>query len=273
MKDDVDLSVPMAGQSWLEKHFAVNRQMYEATVRAAGFQPGWHVLDAGSGPGSYLPLLAQIVGPSGRLTAMDVEADHVAAIERLAPSLPCPIAARTGSVLELPFADAAFDAVWLSNTSVYFTDDEFLRILAELRRVVRPGGLVAVKDPDMDLYRVRPLEPWIYAHYIEACMRGGDKPFAKLIRGIMRAGGLRRYLERAGLANVRQQSFMQEIWAPLKPLEREWIMEFLTYYRDTAEEFGVPEADMAFWRSPAHVIDDPELYYREANTLAVGTVP
>jgi ubiquinone/menaquinone biosynthesis C-methylase UbiE len=276
-----DRSVPQAGQSWLEKHFEVNRTMYEAALRAVGIPKGARVLDAGCGPGSYLPWIAELVGPTGSITAMDVDADHVALVERMADKLPCKLSARVGSVVDLPFAAGEFDVVWLANTSVYFTDEEFMGVLAGLRRVVTPGGLVAVKDPDADLYRVRPLDPAIFAHYWETCARGGDKPFAKLVRGILRAGELRRFLEHAGLKDVRQQSFMQELWAPLRPVEHAWVMEFLTYYRDTAEEFGVPEADLAFWRTmtPAgyassdHVINHPDFYYREGNTLAVGVVP
>ncbi|HEY7908831.1 MAG TPA: hypothetical protein VIC60_08140, partial [Thermomicrobiales bacterium] len=46
----------MTGSEWLDVHFEASRPEYEAMLRSVGLQPGWHVLDAGSGSGSYLPL-------------------------------------------------------------------------------------------------------------------------------------------------------------------------------------------------------------------------
>jgi arsenite methyltransferase len=60
------------GAAWLDAHFEAFRPEYEQCVRLAAFQPGWRVLDAGCGSGSFLPSLAESVGPTGSLGAVDL---------------------------------------------------------------------------------------------------------------------------------------------------------------------------------------------------------
>lgn len=136
----------MTGVAWLDVHFEACRPEYEAMLRSVGLRPGWRVLDAGSGSGGYLPLIAEAVGPDGAISALDLAPDNVAIVGRRVAEwgLVTPIEARVGSVLALPYADDAFDAVWFAATSQYLTDDELAMALAEFRRVVRPGGLVAI---------------------------------------------------------------------------------------------------------------------------------
>src|SRR4051812_35021645 len=55
----------------LDTHFEAARPEYEAMLRSAGLQLGWHVLDAGCGGGSFVPLIAEAVGPTGHVTAFD----------------------------------------------------------------------------------------------------------------------------------------------------------------------------------------------------------
>ena len=59
-------------------------------------------------------------------------------------------------MLELPFEDDSFDAVWCANVTQYLTDDEFTQAIAEFRRVTRSGGIVALKDVLSALFTVEP---------------------------------------------------------------------------------------------------------------------
>lgn len=52
--------------------------------------------------------------------------------------------AHVGSATDLPFADDSFDAGWTMSTLMHLPGDEMVTALAELRRVVRPGGLLEV---------------------------------------------------------------------------------------------------------------------------------
>jgi arsenite methyltransferase len=103
----------LTGAAWLDVHFDACRPEYEAMLRSVGLQPGWRVLDAGCGSGGFLPLIAQAVGPDGTIAALDLAPDNVAIVERRATAwgFATPVTARVGSILTLPYADDAFDAV------------------------------------------------------------------------------------------------------------------------------------------------------------------
>src|SRR6185437_2199159 len=93
--------------AWLDVHFEAARPEYEAQLRAVGIQPGWRVLDAACGSGSFLPWLAELVGPDGQLAALDLAPENVALVERRIAEwgLPYPVEARAGTVLDLPYLD------------------------------------------------------------------------------------------------------------------------------------------------------------------------
>ena len=267
----------LSGVAWLDAHFERSRSIYEAMARAIGLEPGWRVLDAGCGPGGFLPLLAGLVAPGGALTALDLDAENLATAEQRvgASPLACPVTFKQGSVTALPFPDATFDAVWCANVSQYLTDDELLAALAECRRVVRSGGLVAVKESDALMHFYYPMDPAIGWRMLDAQLRAGDVQ----ARGVVRAVVLRRWLERAGRQEVGQQLFPEEQWAPLSPAERAGVAGMFQLFARQAERSDLPEADRAFWRAqadPAHpdcIIDRPDFYHRAGYVLAVGRVP
>jgi SAM-dependent methyltransferase len=131
-------------------HESVLRVHSARTVRnsAAYLEPhlraGLDVLDVGSGPGTITVELADLVAP-GRVVGLDMSEDVVRQAQELA-------AARgtrnvefvAGSVYELPYADASFDVVHAHQVLQHVGDP--VRALAEMRRVTRPGGLVAARD-------------------------------------------------------------------------------------------------------------------------------
>jgi SAM-dependent methyltransferase len=261
---------------WLDLHFEVSRPEYEAQLRAVGILPGWRVLDAACGSGSFLPWLADLVGPTGSLAALDLAPDNVALVERRMDgwALPCPVEARVGTVLALPYPDAAFDAVWFANTTQYLDDAELTTALDELRRVVRPGGLVAVKEADNALNRLLPAPPGFYLRFLlGAAAQPGQA------RGLVRAATLPGWLRRAGLAGVWRRATLIERAAPLDASARQFWRDGLSFLAGVALTLDLPAADQELWarfRDPAALdayLDDPDFYACEGNILAVGTVP
>lgn len=282
MTDQPDTFASSTGQAltsgdWLDTHFEAARPEYEAQLRAVGIQPGWRVLDAACGSGSFLPWLAELVGPSGRLSALDLAPDNIALVERRLAEwqLPCPVETRVGTVLDLPYADDTFDAVWFANTSQYLTDDELGEVLAEFRRVVRPGGLVAVKETDITMYRLYPAPAGLILRWFQAASVLDNVQWLTALR----APALPSWLRRSGLRDVWQRTTLIERAAPLTPIARAQLPNFFHFIAQQAHELELPAADREVWAQLAdraaldRLLDDPDCWFAEANILAVGTVP
>jgi SAM-dependent methyltransferase len=97
-----------------------------------------HALDLGCGPGRHAEAFAR-----AGLTAIGLDRSEHAVTEarRRAAAGDLPVAYQVGDFTRLPFAAASFDHVLAWNV-VYHGDEEVLaRVLAEVRRVLRPGGL------------------------------------------------------------------------------------------------------------------------------------
>jgi ubiquinone/menaquinone biosynthesis C-methylase UbiE len=110
-------------------------------LRAAHITPGMHVLDIATGTGLSAEAALAAVGPTGYVMAADVSpAMAEKARERLGKAPNASVCVGDGQALS--FADRSFDVV-LCNLGLMFFPDP-VRGLSEFRRVLRPGGRVAV---------------------------------------------------------------------------------------------------------------------------------
>lgn len=109
-------------------------------------RPGWHVLDAGCGPGTITLGLARAVAP-GHVTGIDIEDSQFASTRERAERAGLNVEFRKGNVYELPFQDGHFDAVFSHALLGHLRDPG--AALLELHRVLKPGGLIGVRASDM----------------------------------------------------------------------------------------------------------------------------
>jgi SAM-dependent methyltransferase len=102
-----------------------------------GLGPGSSALDVGCGTGASAEHAARA---GARVTGVDLRPAMLAAARRRAPT---PDLVRTDLCRGLPFADAAFDAVWAESVVALL---EPRLVVREMVRVVRPGGRVALNE-------------------------------------------------------------------------------------------------------------------------------
>ena len=107
-------------------------------------RPGQRLLDFGSGPGSISVGLANAVDP-GELHGIDMEESQVEIARAYAKSQGVGNATfHVGDVTELPFEDGYFDVAHCHNVLMHVPDTG--AVLAEVKRVMKPGGLIACRE-------------------------------------------------------------------------------------------------------------------------------
>jgi SAM-dependent methyltransferase len=132
-----------------------------------GIVPGWSCCDVGSGAGTVAAWLAEQVGPTGRVVALDVDT-------RFQPPGHGVVEVRRTDVVREPIGDAEFDLVHARALLQHIESRE--QVLDSMIRAARPGGWVVVTDSDWIQFDAQPL----------------PEPFATLSR-LMRAGSSRRH--------------------------------------------------------------------------------
>lgn len=126
----------------LEERFAYRRDVWPEMARFIDLQPGSRVLDVGTGGGAMVRFAAEAMGGKGRIVGVDHDEDVLAKARENIPSGPdLEVKFERGDALKLPAANATFD-VTLSGFILCVLPDP-LAALREMKRVTKPGGLVA----------------------------------------------------------------------------------------------------------------------------------
>jgi len=132
-------------------------------------RPGECILEIGFGTGKSLLELARAVGPRGSVEGIDISPGmlSVAAARVADAGLGEGVQLQVGDGAALPYEDGRFDAVFMSFTLELFDTPEMPVVLAECRRVLRPGGRLGVVSMQMDDRRslMTRLYAWAHEHY------------------------------------------------------------------------------------------------------------
>jgi ubiquinone/menaquinone biosynthesis C-methylase UbiE len=168
------------------------REVKELEIAMLAVGPGSVVLDVGCGTGDDAREIAGLVGPQGKVVGVDRSEAMVDESRKRASGSGLPVEFVLGDAYHLQFADQSFDRARADRVFVHLEDPA--AALAEMARVLRPGGRIVVSDPDVDTIYV-------------------DSPYRDTTRRVFhscadRAGSglvgraLPRMFEQAGLCNV-----------------------------------------------------------------------
>ena len=213
-----------------------------ATDSAAYLLPhlkaGMDLLDVGCGPASITADLAEHVAP-GRVIALDAAAGALEAARATLSErgLSEQVELARGDVMALPFEDGSFDIVHAHQVLQHLTDP--VDALAEMRRLTRPGGIVAVRDAVYSAMTWFPepagLEQWRSVYMATARANGGEPDAGSRLLSWARA---------AGFTDVTASA---ATWCYATPADRAWQSETwaqrcLTSFGPQAVELGLADS-------------------------------
>ncbi|TDC36040.1 methyltransferase domain-containing protein [Micromonospora sp. KC213] len=179
---------------------------------------GMSLLDVGSGPGTLTADLASRLSP-GRVTA--VEPDPAVldlARQEAARREVTNVDFVAGDVHGLHLPDATFDVVHAHQVLQHVADP--VRALREMRRVCRPGGVVAARDSDYSAFTWFPSEPalddWLTLYRRLARANGGEPDAGRRLLSWARAAGFTDVTATAGtwcFATATDRRWWADMWA------------------------------------------------------------
>lgn len=214
-----------------------------AAYLLGSLRPGLDLLDVGCGPGTITLDLAELVAP-GHVLGVDAAADVVAQADELRRSREVPNAAfRMADVYALDLDDASFDVVHAHQVLQHLTDP--VAALTEMRRVLRPGGVLGVRDADYGAFVWGPdvpeLDRWLDLYHRVTERNGAQADAGRYLLG---------WVRRAGFADVAATS---STWTFADPEARAW---WAGSWADRVEHSALAEQARAYGLADAGELAD-----------------
>ena len=208
-----------------------------AAYLLAHLNAGMDLLDVGCGPASITADLAERVAP-GRVVALDAASGALEAARATLRDrgLSEQVEVTSGDVMALPFEDASFDVVHAHQVLQHLADP--VGALAEMRRLTRPGGMVAVRDAVYSAMTWFPepagMEQWRSVYMATARANGGEPDAGSRLLS---------WAREAGFTDVTASA---STWCYATPADRAWqsqtwAQRCLTSFGPQAVELGLAD--------------------------------
>ncbi len=272
-----DRGLELTAVDWLVDHHRTKEAERRHMVEDLELKPGDVVLDLGCGPGLWTELLAQEVGPTGKVIGVDFSPGLI----RYAVDVACAGVRDLAEFVvadfyRIPFNDDTFDAVFFGNCLAYVPDA--VALLNEHRRVTRPGGRVIAKDFDGAVIIFHPLDVQLSLTVLRATARAlaetpSDPPFDNFV-----GRKLQGIFLQAGFQDVSTHTYAVQKVAPLKPEAKRYISGNAGWYAETAAPYLSPE-ELQQWRAAfdpnadEYILDRDDFYFCMLEMVTVARAP
>jgi ubiquinone/menaquinone biosynthesis C-methylase UbiE len=179
-----------------------------ARFMAPHLRAGLSVIDCGCGPGSITCDIAQAVAP-GEVVGIDLAEAQVDHARGLAARREVPnVRFECGDIYALPYPGGTFDVAFAHNVLEHLTDPP--RAIRQMRRVLKPTGIIGICDPDYSLVLVEPpfVTGWLDLFYRVREFNGSSLWYARSLRRLLREAGFART---EGFAEVEYEGNRQSV--------------------------------------------------------------
>jgi ubiquinone/menaquinone biosynthesis C-methylase UbiE len=263
-----ECGLPLNAIEWLETHHSSKVIERRQMIRDVDLQWGSFVIDAGCGPGLWTPLLAEGIGPQGRILGVDISAEALITAQRRIHSTAYrrQVEYKRGSLEHLPVCQGTADVVFSANVSQYL--EYPVETFAAMGRALRPGGRIVIKDIDFGTMHFSNIDAGLQERVLQARERWEQERVKQgyAFEDSWVGSKLASYLRAAGFEQVQEKSY---------PIRRRYPLPhvFRHYLQGIAEWFvceGAPyleSEDMTRWLQcfldETHTVMDQEMFYSE----------
>ncbi|WP_165423467.1 methyltransferase domain-containing protein [Ktedonosporobacter rubrisoli] len=163
-----ECGLPLNAIEWLETHHHSKAGERACMIRDLHLKQGGLVVDAGCGPGLWTPLLAEAIGPDGRIIGVDISAEALVTAKKRSINTwyRHQVQYKRASLEQLPLAYGRADSIFSANVSQYLLDP--VATFAAMGPYLAPGGRLIIKDMDLGTLRFYNVDPALQARVFRA---------------------------------------------------------------------------------------------------------
>jgi len=271
-----ECGLPLNAVEWLVTHHHSKAPERKQMIRDLQLKPGSLVVDAGCGPGLWIPLLASAIGREGRIIGVDISTEALVTAQRRNAHkwYSRRVQFKQATLEQLPMQPGTAHMIFSANVSQYLPDP--VHTFAALGPYLAPGGRLVIKDIDFGTMRFHNIDAGLQARIFQARERWErirvDEGFT--FEDSYIGSKLAAYLRAAGYTEVQENSYLIRRQYPLSP-------EFRFYLQGIAEWFVCEDAPLlssedrknwlqCFMDGPRSVLDQDTFVSEETEFVVTG---
>ena len=242
---------------------ATERELERSMLLKAGLREGMQVLDVACGPGLVSCDMAQMVGSTGHVTGVDISPDLLVEARKAAADRGITNATfDLGNVYDLHLAENQFDFVYARFLFQHLEKPG--EALAQIRKVLKPGGVLVIVDVDDDWLTVYPsietFDSFKRRAASSQAKRGGDRFIGRKLGNL---------LSDAGYVNA--QIFVESVTS--KSIGMKAFLDITTGFKleqlePSEKEHGAKEQEMIY-----QLVSNPNAWGLVGVFVGVGLKP